>query len=345
MVTPESVEVLHDDAQVAWATMAEPGGMAATYVLCTALVAMDRAGVAQQLRREWVDLDTVEPPGDNEAITRRVLRFLAIRGVVELTDESVRLTERGEVLLGELSESLLGYYVEAYGRVLHDMAPLMTGEAVYEKDVSRNAEALGRRCEVLFRSFGARIVSDVMKERGARSVLDLGCGTGGLVLDLCREDVGLRGVGLDIAPDAIALAQTRAHERGLADRASFVVGDAFRPQDWAESARSCDFLVAVGTMHEHFRAGEQAVVELLHNYREVLADGDKTFLLAEPQLRVGEKDADFYLVHVLTKQGMPRPQEDWFGVFEQAGLDCRRVHTAPNTGFNFAYYELTAANA
>jgi SAM-dependent methyltransferase len=76
-------------------------------------------------------------------------------------------------------------------------------------------------------------------ERG----LDIGCGIGILACEMARE-VGVEGrvVGLDNSPDMVAAAQDRARREGLADRTSFVVGDAARP-DFPDA--SFDFVSAV----------------------------------------------------------------------------------------------------
>jgi hypothetical protein len=72
------------------------------------------------------------------------------------------------------------------------------------------------------------------------------------------------------------------------------------------------------------------------------AGPDRGMLLCEPELYVDGSDADFYLVHVLTEQGFPRPRDGWLKVIEAAGLRCRRILSAPNTAFRFAYYEIVA---
>lgn len=59
-------------------------------------------------------------------------------------------------------------------------------------------------------------------------ILDLGTGSGCLLLALLSELPLARGVGVDLSPAAIGLARANARVLGLAGRAQFVVGD------WAE---------------------------------------------------------------------------------------------------------------
>jgi release factor glutamine methyltransferase len=60
-------------------------------------------------------------------------------------------------------------------------------------------------------------------------VLDLGTGTGCLLLAFLRMRPGWLGVGVDLAPAAAALAARNANGAGVADRAAFLAGN------WAES--------------------------------------------------------------------------------------------------------------
>lgn len=57
------------------------------------------------------------------------------------------------------------------------------------------------------------------------TVLDLGTGTGCLLLATLSEFAGAFGVGVDLAPAALALASRNAQTLGLADRAAFLCAD------------------------------------------------------------------------------------------------------------------------
>jgi release factor glutamine methyltransferase len=58
-----------------------------------------------------------------------------------------------------------------------------------------------------------------------RRVLDLGTGTGCLLLALLHEYPSAFGVGVDLEPEAASLAQRNATQLGLSERAGFAVGD------------------------------------------------------------------------------------------------------------------------
>jgi release factor glutamine methyltransferase len=63
------------------------------------------------------------------------------------------------------------------------------------------------------------------------AILDLGTGTGCLLLALLHEFPAAFGIGIDIAPDAARLAGDNAGRLGMADRAAFVAGNWTNPLD------------------------------------------------------------------------------------------------------------------
>jgi len=103
-------------------------------------------------------------------------------------------------------------------------------------------------------------------------VLDLGTGTGCLLLALLSELPNARGVGMESSPDAAATAAANARELGLAGRAGFAV------MDWAD-ALDGSFDVIVSNP-PYVRAGDLADLApevAAHDPRVALAGGDDGF--------------------------------------------------------------------
>ena len=93
----------------------------------------------------------------------------------------------------------------------------------------REAEACCRHADE--EPAGVAGVSSVLLEHveraglEGRTVLDLGCGTGGFLLEALRRGAA-RGTGVDVSPVSIEAARRSAGSAGVGDRASFRVGDA-----------------------------------------------------------------------------------------------------------------------
>jgi magnesium-protoporphyrin O-methyltransferase len=72
---------------------------------------------------------------------------------------------------------------------------------------------------------------EALEEAGVRdrTLLDLGCGIGDLAIEGVRRGAS-RAWGFDLSGKAIAQARRLAHERGVADRTTFQVGDGAREE-------------------------------------------------------------------------------------------------------------------
>src|SRR5213075_2515056 len=75
-------------------------------------------------------------------------------------------------------------------------------EAVIEKKISLNEQRMTR-------------VLEVLKERGAASVIDLGCGEGRLLRDLMKVPSFAKVAGMDVSPRALEIAKDRLHVEHL----------------------------------------------------------------------------------------------------------------------------------
>lgn len=82
---------------------------------------------------------------------------------------------------------------------------------------------------------------EVAPERGR--VLDLGTGSGALLLTMLAEREGLEGVGVDASFDAVQIAAENAARLGLSDRARIVKAD-WNDQGWADDLGRFDCVIA-----------------------------------------------------------------------------------------------------
>ncbi|OJF15642.1 SAM-dependent methyltransferase [Couchioplanes caeruleus] len=309
--------------------------------LCQAVHALAETGLLAELRAGLRREDVDALSGFDIELVRGLLRYLVVRGVVDDLPDGYRLSRRGELLTTEVSLARLGVYAGAYGTVTARMGDLLTGKARYDVDVHRDGGALGRHCATLFSVFHSDTIRTATRERGIRTLLDAGCGGGQLLIDACRRDGQLTGIGLDNSAEAIAVAEKLAREHGVADRIQFFVADAFAPETWPEVCRTADAMCIVSALHEHFRHGEAAVAELLRSYARSLPDLTM-LLVGEPELLYEDRENhdDFLLIHVLTGQGLPRDRNAWLPVFAQAGLPCRHIYLRPGAGPRLCFYDL-----
>lgn len=343
--TPQHIEVWDGDQVDAWHAYHTSGmpELISSMHLCMAIFALARSGCLERLNaKEWVSAAEILD-GRETDLGHGFLRYLQVCGVLDEWAGEFRLTPRGRLLTGEISLARLGFYLEAYAPVTNRMADLLTGAAVHGRDVVRAGGPLSQHSGTVATVSYVGLVAEALAGRTPRRVLDIGCGDGSLVLQLCDRRPDLFGVGIDISPDAIENARTNSGRAGLSDRTAFEIADAFAPDTWPESALDADVIIGVGVLHELFRDGEGAVVAILDRLAAALAGG-KVLLLGEPELRYDNRanDSDFFLVHVLTNQGVPRDRAAWLDVFRRSRLRCERLFTNAVAGPRTCFYELTS---
>lgn len=308
--------------------------------LCHVLYALANSPLLRRLRRGPVGAENLLA-GMSHRMGHNLLRYLMIRGILEEWNGCYSLTQKGLMLTSEIAMARLGFYLESYGPVLLRAGDLLTGKAKYGEDVQRCSGPLSRHSGTIFGKFYTPIVLTAMRTGGAQRILDLGCGSGQLLIDACLSDPDVGGVGLDIAPAAIEVAREKASEHGLTDRLNFVVADAFSLETWPDVCFGVDLISGIGVLHEQLRDGVDAVVHILNAYADILA-GEKQLLIGEPEPYYDdrENDSDFFLVHLLTNQGLPADRGAWLKIFAQSRLTCRRILTRATAGPRMCFYDL-----
>jgi len=167
-------------------------------------------------------------------------------------------------------------------------------------------------------------------------VLDVATGTGDLAIDIARMTPGAEVIGLDPSKNMLAIAQDKVARRGLADRISFVVGDA-----QALPYRSCEMdaaTIAFGIRNVPDRP------RALRELARVVRPGGRIAVLelGEPRTGLLGRAARFHTRHVVPRLGallsgareyaylqksiaaFP-PAEEFAKLMQQAGLHVLEV--------------------
>jgi SAM-dependent methyltransferase len=142
---------------------------------------------------------------------------LAAAGLVT-GDGSWALTGAGRAVVDDdqvraTYEGFGGYHTDLY----RELQPLLSG-GLRRRDVQERAELIARLSAAL-EPLLHDLLTRTVRERRPRRVLDIGCGAGRHLAAMLEAAPTATGVGVDVDPDAAALARRTLSERGLADRA------------------------------------------------------------------------------------------------------------------------------
>jgi SAM-dependent methyltransferase len=147
------------------------------------------------------------------------LRVLAAAGFIT-GEGSWALTKAGRAVVDDdqvraIYEGFGGYHTELY----RELRPLLLSGGLRRRDIEEQAEVIARLSAVL-EPLLHDLLTRTVRERRPRRVLDIGCGAGLHLAAMLEAAPDATGVGVDVDPDAAALARRTLSERGLAERAS-----------------------------------------------------------------------------------------------------------------------------
>lgn len=298
------------------------------------LHACHETGVFTELRRSGEAGascgELAERCGLRGPLLQGVLDYLALAGgVLAKVDGRYRWTEGTERALGEPVRTL-SHLVGAYSCLLYELVPALRGEKEYGADFRRAPEHVAQASDLATRSLHRWIVRRLAR-LGVKRLADLGCGSGGVLIDFCSRSESLAGVGVDLEPEALAEAREAVAAAGLSGRIGLVEGDLARPESYAGAVGEVQALYAGYVLHELLRDGEEALVDLLRRMGEHFpgvyllvsefdAVSDAEALVLPPEQRSFMLHYQ-HLIHPLSHQGSPLPAHRWRALFARAGLE------------------------
>jgi 2-ketoarginine methyltransferase len=264
--------------------------------------------------------------GLREDRLRGLLRYLANEELVGLdADDGVSLTERGRELVAVRPwyTLLVGGYLPAFAQ----LSEVMKNGAGY---ASRDGGHVGEgSCGISQHDalpMTRRLIDRLDQPPG--TIVDLGCGDGSYLLDLCRQLPGVHGLGVDPEPESVAAAREKATQQGLGDRVSLYVGSAASVPDLGGLRGPLCFITAFVLQEVLEQSGRDAVLDLLQ--KSFTAHPDAKWIVIEVDHRPDDDAVmghglglayynPYYLIHKVTEQRL-EPVRFWEELYREAGL-------------------------
>lgn len=158
---------------------------------------------------------------------------------------------------------------------------------------------------------------DHFRGHAPRRILDLGTGSGALLLAALDEWRGATGLGVDISEAALAVAKANAQRLGLASRADF------RQGDWAEGMTEAFDLILINPPYisTHAMLPSDVLHHEPHNALFAGEDGLDDYRRLAPQLPSLLASGGMAAIEIGFDQGQTAA-----ALFRQAGLDVQVKH-------------------
>ncbi|MBM4017373.1 MAG: methyltransferase domain-containing protein [Planctomycetes bacterium] len=292
------------------------------YAVCGCLWALLETGALDRL----LDADSLPLDALAQGLDRRVLEsilgYLDGLGLVRLQDGRVRALARLRRLMAEPR----GFFelTYAYAPVFARLPDMLAGRAAYGRGVARLGKYVGRGSGQLCRTLPYPVMADMLRRRGARLVLDLGCGDLAFLFFVCDALPQVRAVGIDVDPPTVEYAREVLAASPHKGRIEVRPADMFDLAALARERPDIDAITAVDTYHEYLAQGEEKVVGLL---RQLRAEFPRTLLYVgefckQPHEKLRSRPTAFlehHLYHDLTNQVIADAAA-WRRMFAAAGL-------------------------
>ncbi|WP_335936524.1 class I SAM-dependent methyltransferase [Streptomyces sp. PTD5-9] len=298
-------------------------------VAAFAIAAAWEIGALDELYRERA-LDTADFAERNDLdvlATTGLFRAMASVGLVRRESTHITPLPRFDVMYR--NKSFFHWLGRGSAELFQQIPRVLRNENRHDDYYRRDPAAIAFACreidEVTYAPTFWNAVENL--DFGFTRVADLGCGSGGRLMDVLRRFPGATGIGVDIAAPSLDVARKEAAEAGLADRTEFVRGDVLGLEPHAGFAEV--ELVTCFMMGHDFWPREQCVATL-RRLREVfpaarrLLIGDAT-RTAIPDTELPVFTLGFELGHDLMGTFLPTI-EDWESVFEEGGWRLIRTN-------------------
>ena len=270
-----------------------------------------------------VDIESFAAQRDlNLEVLTSLCDYLYALGFINGDGKTYSLSPKGQLIAGELRGTFT--IARAYSPVINNIAPLLTGKSRFGVDVHKNIQLSAQGSGETGMMFMFPLVKDIIRRRGFKSVLDIGCGDATFLIDLCEANPDVTAYGLDLSAGAIEDGRRNIARHNLEDRIHLYVEDMFNVKSLAGQFEGIEAATSFFILHEFLRCGPSKVLDFLETFRQTFPN--MSLILCDSirhtrdQLRKrGGPLAEFQLSHDLTGQ-MTITREEWKSIFTDAGF-------------------------
>ncbi|HUB55879.1 MAG TPA: methyltransferase domain-containing protein [Mycobacterium sp.] len=280
-------------------------------------------------------LDDTESSADAIS-TRAAVDPILMAGLLNFLADRTDIVVRGDrgfrrgPGLNRPGRAVIDQYLGAYGPNACSLSTIMVDASSGRAAVNRQRHA---RAYTEVSGPGEALLPDIVQKLGLDAILDLGCGAGGLLIEMARRDKTFRGTGIDANADMIRIAEQRRRSSDIGQHAvEFIVGDVSDPSTAIPEAvlQHTKTVVAANLLNEFFMAGGQSVVAWLQSLRGVLPDAILVVADYYGVLGHGHNPPRYRALHdwiqLVSSQGIPPPDlAQWEALYREAG--CCLAHS------------------
>jgi 2-ketoarginine methyltransferase len=256
-----------------------------------------------------------------------VLRYLANEDLIAIDGYGrVRLTPAGQ----EMREYKPWYdlLVGGYGRSFDDLPAIVGARSSY---AGRKGHFVAEGSCGISQFDALPMTASLLSGelQNVRTVVDIGCGDGSYLIELCLSVPGVNGIGFELDPEVVDEGNALATRRGLSDRVSMKLGRAATAiPELPDGMGPFCFVTAFVLQEILEQSGRHAVVELLRGTFNRYPDS--RWIVIEVDHRPSDPAImehglglayynPYYLLHVVTEQRL-ETVDYWTRLFDEAGL-------------------------
>jgi len=259
-----------------------------------------------------------------DAKTLRVLcDYLYCIRILRRNGEEYALDSDGRLLV----DTARGWFEATYGYqdVYCELENILRKQKEYGRDVFRKPVLVASGSGRMEQMVHFPLAIDLIAKNRFTKVVDLGCGDGRFLIDLCRHLPEVTGYGIDLSPEAVTYGQEQVKQAGLEARITLFNQDITKITRLPEPLSKVDAVTTFLVLHEILFRGEQVLIGFLKDFRRLfpgvpLIVFEVIRASLEETRRTTGMSAQYYLQHDLTGQSLVDGPK-WRELFQAAGFE------------------------